>query len=328
MYRMGVVLLGMLLMACNSSDKKEQGGKAADNDANPAGFSSRFPAATVPYQLSDTVLLNNKDTARLSADYLTALLADTTVKKVFGKTKGIVYSPMQKLTGSGKDAYYVVKATAGGKSAAFLLVFDNNGNYGAGMPFLVPDDKESTSQVSAVDKSFTVTKSTTERNGSDVTGEGKEVLAYDAGSKKFSLIMTDLLHDEGGLINPLDTFPKTNKLAGDYYKNKKNLISVRDGRHPNQILVYIHTENSDGDCKGELKGEFILTSTKSAVYRQGGDPCILALAFSGNTVSMNEERGCGNYRGLDCPLDGTFTRKKEEKPKETTKKGQRPKQAK
>jgi len=328
MYRIGVVLLGILLVACNGGDKKEQKGKTGESDGNPVGFSSRFEAAAVSYQLTDTALLNSKDTARLSADYLTALLADSTVKKVFGKTKGIVYSPLQKLTGSSKESYYLVKAAAAGKAAAFLLVFDNKGNYGAGMPFLVPDDKESTTQVSSIDKSFTVTKSTTERSGSDVTGEGKEVLAYDAGSKKFSLIMTDLLHDEAGLINPIDTFPKTNKLAGDYYKNKKNLVSVRDGRHPNQILVYIHTENSEGDCKGELKGEFILTSTKTAVYRQGGDPCILGLTFSGNTVSMNEERGCGNYRGLDCPLDGTFTRKKAEKPKEATKKGQRPKQAK
>jgi len=328
MYRMGVALLGILLLACNDGGKKEQGGKTEEKEGNLAGFSSRFQAATVPYQLTDTALLNSKDTAQLSSDYLTALLADSTVKKVFGKTKGISYSPLKKMAEGGRDAYYLVKATAGDKTAAFLLVFDKNGNYGAGMPFLVPDDKTSTTQVSSIDKSYTVTRSTTERSGTDVTGEGKEVLAYDAGGKKFSLIMTDLLHDETGLVNPLDTFPKTNRLAGDYYKNKKNLISVRDGRHPNQILVYIHTENSDGDCKGELKGEFILTSTKTAVYRQGGDPCILGLTFSGNTVSMNEERGCGNYRGLDCPLDGSFTRKKEEKPKETTKKAQRPKQAK
>jgi hypothetical protein len=35
---------------------------------------------------------------------------------------------------------------------------------------------------------------------------------------------------------------------------------------------------------------------------------------------MNEESGCGNYRGLDCPFSGTFTRKKEAKPKEASKK--------
>jgi hypothetical protein len=46
----------------------------------------------------------------------------------------------------------------------------------------------------------------------------------------------------------------------------------------------------------------------------------LSLTFSGNTVSLNEESGCGNYRGLDCPLTGSFTRKKEVKTKEASKK--------
>ena len=101
-----------------------------------------------------------------------------------------------------------------------------------------------------------------------------------------------------------------NTLVGDYRIDKKNLVSVRDGRYPNQLLVYIHTENKAGDCKGELRGEFVMTSSTTAVYRQGGDPCVLNLTFKGNSVSIEEEKGCGNYRGLDCPLTGTFTMRK------------------
>lgn len=325
-----MVLLGLLLWACKGKEKKNStGSSSATESATPAGFSVQFAGAGVPYQLTDTALLNNKDTARLSADYLTSLLSDSTVHAVFGKTKGIHYSPLCKLSSPGKEVYYLVKGAAGSKKAAFLLVFTKNGDYGGATPFLVPDEDPTTVQSSALDKSFTVTRLITQKNSSGVLREGKDVLAYDGGARRFSLIMTDLLNDEPEvLVNPIDTFARTNKLAGDYYANKKNLIAVRDGRHPSQILVYIHTENKAGDCKGELKGEFILTSSKTAVYRQGGDPCILALTFSGNTVAMNEERGCGNYRGLDCPLQGTFTRKKEEKPKESTKRHQRPKPAK
>lgn len=327
MYRMGVVAMVCLLLACSGNDKKD-GDKENGAENTPARFSSRFPAAAVPYQLTDTGLLNNKDTASLSAAYVSSLVPDSLLQTIFSKKSGIRYTPLAKVEQKDKDAYYVVKASAGNKKAALLLMFESNGSFGTAIPFLVPDGNSATVQTSSIDKSFTVTRGIVERKDNSVTGEGKEVLAYDASEKKFTLIMTDLLYDYPAvLVNPIDTFPKNHRLAGDYYSNKKNVVSVRDGRYANQLLVYIHTENSDRSCVGELKGEFVLTSSSTAVYRQGGDPCVLALTFAGNTVSLQEERGCGNYRGLDCPFDGSFTRKKEGKPKESIKKAKRSKRS-
>jgi hypothetical protein len=326
MYRIGLVVLGSLLLACSGNKERTGEADAASEDALPAAFSKAFKPASVPYQLTDTALLNSEDGDTLSARYISPLLPDSLKEQAFGQTKKVKYMPLVKLEEKNRHTYYIVKASAAGKKAAYILLFDKDGNFSAVTPFLVPDNKSATAQTSSVDNSFTLTRAITERSGGTVTGEGREVLAYDAGEKRFSLIMTDLLNDDAAtLVNPIDTFPKTHKLAGDYYLNKKNIVSVRDGRYDNQILVYIHTENGDGACKGELKGEFILTSSNTAVYRQGGDPCILGLSFSGNSVSLNEERGCGNYRGLDCPFDGKFTRKKEEKQKESTKKANRPK---
>ena len=129
--------------------------------------------------------------------------------------------------------------------------------------------------------------------------------------------MMDALNDNPSvLINPIDTFPKTNKLSGDYYFNKKSFVSVRDGRYNNQLLVYIHTENQTGDCIGQMKGEFLITSSTTAAYQQAGDPCVLNLSFKNNAVTINEVRGCGNYRGIDCDFSGTFTRKKVQPPKQ------------
>jgi hypothetical protein len=249
------------------------------------------------------------------------LIPDSITKQLFAKATKIKYTPLSKIEEKGKDFYYIVKAISSAKKAALLVVFDKSGILGATIPFLVPDSDPSTLQVSSIDKSYAITKSTTQRTDNAISGEGKEVLAYDAKEKKFSLVMTDLLNDNPAvLVNPIDTFRRTNKLAGDYWTGKKNLVAVRDGRHNNQILVYIHTENSEGDCKGELKGEFLLATSTSATYRLGGDPCVLGLTFSGNSVSIKEETGCGNHRGLDCPLGGTFTRKKAQIQKQTSKK--------
>jgi hypothetical protein len=112
---------------------------------------------------------------------------------------------------------------------------------------------------------------------------------------------------------------KTHRFAGDYGKGKRNIISIRDGRAPNQLMAFVHLENQDG-CSGELKGELLMTSATTAIYRQGGDPCVLQFRFSGNTIELQEEEGCGNHRGLDCAFTGTFPKKKEAKAKTSEKK--------
>ena len=320
MYRIGFGLLCGLLVACNGNEEKNDKPTAKENYHPAVSFDGQFTKASLPYQLTDTGLLKNNDTTTISPAALMPFVPDSIIQQSLGKTSSVKYSPLVKLEQKNKGNYYVIKATAGNKKTALLLAFDKGNNYGSALLFLAPDDNAETSQTSSVDKSFAITKTIVQRKGAETVGEGKEVVAFDTATKKFTLVMTDLLNDNPEvLVNPIDTFKKTNKLTGDYYLNKKNLIAVRDGRYPNQLLVYIHTENSERDCKGELKGEFILTSSKTAAYRQSGDPCVLGLTFSANSVTVNEQSGCGNYRGLDCPFTGTFSRKKEAKPKEIKK---------
>ena len=122
------------------------------------------------------------------------------------------------------------------------------------------------------------------------------------------------------VINPIDTFPRKLKLAGDYGKDKKNFISIRDGRTANQLLVFMHLDKNKSSCTGELKGDILLTSPTTAIYRQGGDPCVMTLRFTSSSVTVKEDEGCASHRGQDCVFDGTFLRKKDAKPKQPVKK--------
>jgi hypothetical protein len=122
------------------------------------------------------------------------------------------------------------------------------------------------------------------------------------------------------VINPIDSFSRKHKFAGDYVKDKKNFVSVRDGRYPNQLQVFIHTDHNGGECTGELKGDVLITSSTTAIYRQGGDPCVLSFQFTPNSVILKEDQGCGSHRGVNCSFDGTFSRKKEGKTKAGKKK--------
>jgi hypothetical protein len=214
--------------------------------------------------------------------------------------------------------YYFIKAMSGNKKIALLLAFENN-QLGGVFPFLIPDNDPSTTQVSSIDRSFSILKNVSQKKPNNVTAEGKEVFEYDTEENKFLLIMANPINTAADISNPIDTLPRKSKFAGDYVKDKKNYISIRDGRYPNQLRVFIHLDKTGG-CTGELKGDLLLTSTSTAIYRQGGDPCVLSFRFSPNAVSIKEDEGCGSHRGVDCVFDGSFPRKKIVKPKTSAKK--------
>lgn len=305
MYRLVLFMipLAMMISCGNGEDEKE--GK---DSYSFSAFSAGFKELSVPYQLADSALLGNKDTTGLRQVQFTSLIPDSLNKKYFGKSK-VKYSAIGRIKLQDEHHYLIVKAWGGNKKAAILLVYDKEGNHTRTFPFLVPDSDPSTVQTSMIEKSFVITKLVSKKTG-DEQLDGKDVYAYDAGTKDFSLIMTDPLNETTVLINPIDTLPRSNKYSGDYTSGKNGLVSIRDGRNSKQLMAFVHIKKNEGECTGELKGELFFTSSTTAVYRQSGDPCIIQFSFKGSSVTIKEETGCGNKRGVDCLFDGTFTKKK------------------
>jgi len=316
MKRLGLFFLMITVIACgnNSSNDAEEEVEGAFNYDN---FSKRFTAAALPYQLADTTFLNNKDTAGLRNAEFISLIPDSIKQKLVGKTSNVKFVPLAKIEKEGSESYFIIKAENGSKKAAMLTVFNKDKSYGGSFPFLIPDNKKETFQTSAIDKSFSITRGVTHRSDDDGLKEGKDVYVYNADTKDFILIMTDLLDDsDREMINPIDTFAKKHRYSGDYTNGTNHLVSIRDGRTENEPAFFIHFEKKDG-CKGELKGNLLMTSTTTAVYREGGNPCVLEFKFSGNKVTLKEVGGCGTYRDLKCTFDATYTRKKEETKKDS-----------
>jgi hypothetical protein len=176
------------------------------------------------------------------------------------------------------------------------------------------DASPSTQQSASMDKGYSIFKTVTRKNPDGSFSEGKDVYGLGQDSKKFSLIMTDALDDKlTEIVNPIDTFSRKIKYAGDYGSGKLNLVSVRDGRKKDRFSFFIHFEKSSGACTGELKGEAIIKSPTVAEYREGGDPCVLRFTFSSSAVTLKEVEGCGSHRGLRCSFDGSFSRKRDPK---------------
>ncbi|MBA4166812.1 MAG: hypothetical protein H0X41_04615, partial [Chitinophagaceae bacterium] len=143
---------------------------------------------------------------------------------------------------------------------------------------------------------------------------------YNSASNDFTLIVTEPGQEVSEDIqNPIDTFPRKSKFAGDYLTDKKNFISFRDSRKPSEVLFFTHFEKDKGGCKGELKGTARFVSPKMAQYKENGNPCTLEFTFSTSSVAMKEVEGCGSYRDIKCFFDGTYPKKKKKeiKPKST-----------
>lgn len=317
MRRVGRILQWVLIvtvLACNNEKKVEPEDETVFRYTS---FSERFKEAKLPYTLSDTGLLKNEDTAAIRNQAFISFIPDSVKKKLFPNTSKVRYIPLARVAAANGEQYFIVKAEGGSRKAALLMVFDQGQNYGATLPFLVPDNDPKSSQVSSLDKAFSITRSVTSRGEEDVLLEGKDVYVYNKDARQFTLIMTDLL-DEGEMevLNPIDTFARTHRYAGDYTQGKRSILSVRDGRSEKEVMFFVHFEKNDGECTGELKGSLFFTSTTTAVYRQGGDPCVLEFEFKKSSVSMREVEGCGLHRGLQCLFEGTFTRKKEPSRKE------------
>ncbi|HEY1113426.1 MAG TPA: hypothetical protein VGE66_07685 [Chitinophagaceae bacterium] len=312
MRRVGRILQWVLIvtvMACNNEKKEE-----AENETEfrYETFSGRFKDAKLPYSLTDTGLLKNEDTAAIRNQKFISFIPDSINKKLFPNPSKVRYIPLARVAAANGEQYFILKAVSGSRKAALLVTFDQTQNYGAALPFLVPDNEAKSSQVSSLDKAFSITRSVSRRDKDDVLMEGKDVYVYNKDARQFTLIMTDLL-DEGEMevINPIDTFARTHRYAGDYTQGKRSILSIRDGRSDKEVQFFVHFEKNDGECTGELKGTLFFTSTTTAVYRQGGDPCVLEFDFKKSSVSMREVEGCGLHRGLQCLFEGTFTRKKE-----------------
>lgn len=321
MKRLGFLLLLLAAFGCGTTDNATPEAEEEQSGFDYESFSKHYKAVELPYQLSDTSFLKNGDTARIPAVQIASFVADSIKKKVFGKTTGIRYIPLRKIENEKGEYYFVTKAISGNRTAALLTVFGKDKAAAATFPFLVPDANETTTQVSVIDNAYSISRNVTQKEKNGIIIEGKDVYGYNAAVNGFTLIMTDVLDEKAQeLINPIDTFSRQHKFSGDYVKDKKNIVSIRDGRNANELTMFVHFEKEEGECTGELKGTLFFTSTTTAVYRQGGDPCVLEARFTPTSVTLREEEGCGSQRGLRCVFDGTYPRKDVAKQKGNKKK--------
>lgn len=308
------ILLTVMIFSCGDTDS----GAPGDDALDAGDFIEYFAEVDLPYQVADSTLARvHADSIRYSI--VTRFIPDSVFSRDYKITPRIY--PLARTAEKGKETYLFVKAVQGTKKVIYLICFDKNDEFLNAMPIVRSTSEKNATSYSSLDKKFQITTYRERKNASGDIIYKRNVYIYNSGGNVFSLILTEPnVEMIETTINPIDTFPRKNKLAGDYIKNNENILSIRDGRNANELNFFVHFEKDKGNCVGELKGTARMISPTIARYKANGNPCALEFIFGANSVTMKETGGCGSYRDIKCFFEESFPRKKPAKPKPPKKK--------
>ncbi|MEO8711455.1 MAG: hypothetical protein ABI405_04990 [Parafilimonas sp.] len=275
-------------------------------------FIKAFPEIDLPVSIADTGLKNFGDTVVISKTVFAEFIPDTAFAKFLGKANAAVIIHPAGIIHKKEMYYLLAKFSSSRKIQLAVFLLDEKHKFLASLPLLNNSDNDK------YDHSVSITEEPAFiRKRAKFTADNKSLysrngFAYSASLNSFAEVLHDSNEDtarNNEIINPIDTLPATNKYSADYGTDKKNFISVRDGKNAVTYSFFIHFDKNNGDCVGELKGMMTLTDEKNAVFTESGDPCVIDFKFAKNTIQIKEQNNCGNHRGITCPFDFTFKKK-------------------
>lgn len=306
-------MLSSLFISCGSKKKKVL---SKEEVSNVKEFIESFDALKLPFNFDDSSLSNARlnDSLLISKKNYSRFIPDSVFKKDFSKEKNIKLYAVGSVHVPDHETYLFVKAIKGNKRVGYVLCFDEKDSFRVSLPLVRDDDKKNTSFGATMDKKYTITVSRERKEGEDIFYSYSTYYYTTAGDFMLAAINSNEQVQEETLVNPIDTLPRKMKFCGDYYMDKRNLVSVRDGRNDKERIVFISLRRNSGDCEGEVKGTLTRTGDNAFRFSGPGDPCNIDLVFSGRNVSIKEATGCGNHRGMDCLFSGSYILKKEPRP--------------
>jgi hypothetical protein len=301
----------LLLLACayligcgGKSEKKNAAtGNFKDND-----FTGPFPYLELRYHVADSTLMNNIAGERPLTVIGKNYFPDSLIQSFFGKGAKPKFYPLGKARNGDKEIYVAMKAVDGEQRAAFLFCYDGQLNYKDGLILCHTDNNPATSSSATIDKSFNIMIHNETRHSSDDIEVKDQSLVYNSEGFFMDVVNNDP-EKEQAMENPLDTFPAKRKYSGDYAADANNFVSIRDGKDSGTFMFYYYFEKKEG-CSNKIKDIATFNSKNTALFRKDGDPCVFSFTFNGNQLSIKEDHGCGNYRDMDCTLNGVFSLRK------------------
>ncbi len=277
-------------------------------------FIGAFTIIESQFSAADTTVAKIADSTIIGYKVFTQFIPDSVLTKMQIIQKATIIQPVGRIEKQ-KEIYLLATFTHHNKTILATFVLDKKNNFLSAKQLLSNVYDDGYNHFLSINKEPTFLISR-ERLNADKQLQFTRVGWVYNNSGNFMVVINDSNEDEkknSVIINPIDTLPHKNKLSGNYIRDKKNFISLRDRKDANSYIFFIHFEKEDGSCTGELKGVLKMKTPTTAVYAEGGDPCVIDFTFDGNDITIKEKGSCGNRRGMECFFDDTFTKRKETK---------------
>ena len=279
-------------------------------------FNAAFKNIELPIRINDTNLVAFTDTIKIGRKALAQFLPDSVVDAIAPKlAKNSSIFTVGKI--EKETEYYLLLNNKDTKKQTVSVIAFSKKNVFLGYQILTQFDlTQKGSQFYG--KTLLINKEPTfliEENKLDpeqgLTNEKKGWAYTDQG---FRLIYLDanIKPEQKAILNPIDTLPTLNTYSGDYARDKKNFIALRDFGNANKYQFFLHFEKKEGTCVGELKG--LLNFNKNqATYSEKGDPCTIQFTITGNVIKIKEDGNCGNHRNMTCYFNDSYDKKRKPK---------------
>ena len=281
-------------------------------------FNAAFKNIELPIRINDTNLVAFTDTIKIGRKALAQFLPDSVVDAIAPKlVKNSSIFTVGKI--EKETEYYLLLNNKDAKKQTVSVIAFSKKNVFLGYQILTQFDlTQKGSQFYG--KTLLINKEPTfliEENKLDpeqgLTNE-KKGWAYTEQGFRLIYLDANIKPEQKAILNPIDTLPTLNSLSGDYARDKKNFISLRDFGNANKYQFFLHFEKKEGTCVGELKG--LLNFNKNqATYSEKGDPCTILFTITGNVIKIKEDGNCGNHRNMTCYFNDSYDKKRKTKSK-------------
>lgn len=302
-------MLLAVLFACKSRKADLSG----EGPVEAGDFIASFAELKLPYMLYDSSLARKpKDSFLIGRKVFSRFVPDSVWRDDFGRGVTPKFYSLGRVSVEDGESYLFVKAMAPGKNIGYILCYDKLDSFRAALPLIYSTGDRTVQQEAGMDRRYSVIRNRTRKKADGSLIYNKSVYVYNTAGV-FTLILTESNEtvEVKEVYNPIDTLPRKHALSGNYVRDKKNFIAIRDGNRAKQLLFFVHFEKAGGECSGELKGELDLVKPNLAQYRKADDHCVLEFSFTPTSVTMRELEACGNHRGIKCVFEGSFPKKKE-----------------
>ncbi|MFN5423526.1 MAG: lipoprotein [bacterium] len=299
-----IILYALVLASCSDKIKDIN----LDESVEISDFIESFPALKLPIQYGQKELLKKeKDSLFIKSSVVAKFIPDSIFKKPFGKTETIKFHRKGRYAAEETgEIYLFLTAEKKDKKAIYIIVFTKEEIYSTSMSFVEKSTDPLITFDGKIDTRLTIIQTKNKATSEGKSTYNKNVYVYNT-EGLFTLILTESNEPlkPNVIYNPIDTLQAKEPLSGNYTKDKRNFVSIRDGGKKGKLLFFIHTDKG-GSCGGSLRGDIVEVRPKVYQYNKSDDHCVLEFTFSGRNLKVQELQACGNHRGVRCSFDGRF----------------------